>query len=293
MFNADLALSVTMTAFSTLFSVITLPANLLIYSRLAYNHDVTSSIDWNGLYASLSVVISAIGLGLLASYHFNSHNFNLHANRLGNFAGVLLLSLSAVLSNSNANVQLWDRDWKFFVGVALPCLLGLLLSNLIASSADLLKPERVTVSIECVYQNVGIATSAALTMFTGTDLATAAGVPFYYGIVEMFFISIYCIGAWKCGWTKAPSNVPFWTSLVTSYEILSVEKAEKEVDGVLVERPGEPDIEFEYVEHSDAKGGTKEEEKNINDEINVEAIPPARREPLSEKGKKEPSFITV
>jgi predicted Na+-dependent transporter len=285
MFNADLALSVTMTAISTLFSIITLPVNLLIYARLAYDDDVISSIDWQGLFLSLTVVISAIGLGLLASYHCNSHNFNLHANRLGNFSGIALVIFSAFLSNSDADMQIWDRDWKFFVGVAAPCILGLVFSNLIATCIELKKPERVTVSIECVYQNVGIATSVALTMFDGEDQAEAMGVPFYYGLVEAVVISAYCIGAWKCGWTKAPIDVPFWTSIITSYEILSVEQAEKE-DGVLVESPGSVNVdeEFQYVSHGDAPAETG---KSSNPPS------PARREPIVNKGKKEPSYIAT
>jgi predicted Na+-dependent transporter len=286
MFNADLALSVTMTAISTLFSIITLPVNLLIYARLAYDDDVIASIDWRGLFMSLGIVISAISLGLLSSYHYNSHNFNLHANRLGNFSGIALVVFSAFLSNSDADMQIWDRDWKFFIGVAAPCFLGLIVSNLIATCIELKKPERVTVSIECVYQNVGIATSVALAMFDGEDQAEAMGVPFYYGIVEAVVISAYCIGAWKCGWTKAPRDVPFWTSLITSYEILSVEQAEMVEDGVMVESPGavKVDEEFQYVKHMDAPAETGEE---------LSPPSPARREPIINKGKKEPSYIAT
>jgi predicted Na+-dependent transporter len=289
MFNADLALSVTMTAISTLFSVITLPLNLLIYARLAYDDDVISSIDWKGLFVSLAVVISAIGLGLLASYHYNSHNFNLHANRLGNFSGIALVIFSAFLSNSDSDMQIWDRDWKFFIGVAAPCFLGLVVSNLIATCIELRKPERVTVSIECVYQNVGIATSVALAMFDGEDQAEAMGVPFYYGMVEAVIISTYCIGAWKFGWTKAPRDVPFWTSITTSYEILSVEQAEKQEDGVLVESPVAENVdeEFQYVSHEDAPDETGDPSNPSNPPS------PARRQPIVNKGKKEPSYIAT
>ena len=75
-------------------------------------------------------------------------------------------------------------------------------------------------------QNVGIATSLALTMFDGAELNEAMGVPFFYGMVEMFFIGFYCIGAWKAGWTKAPADAPFWRVLWTSYEVILAEKRE-------------------------------------------------------------------
>jgi predicted Na+-dependent transporter len=82
MFNADLALSVTMTAISTLLSTFMLPINLLIYARASYQADVVRTLDWVAIFISLAIVLSGIGLGLYASEKFNSHNFNLHANRV-------------------------------------------------------------------------------------------------------------------------------------------------------------------------------------------------------------------
>ena len=82
MFNADLALSVTLTAVSTLLSTILLPVNLLLYSRLSYNADVIQGLDWYSIFTSLTIVMVAIALGLFASERYNSHSFNLHANRV-------------------------------------------------------------------------------------------------------------------------------------------------------------------------------------------------------------------
>ena len=42
----------------------------------------------------------------------------------------------------------------------------------------------------------------------------------FLGIVEMFFIGFYCLGAWKAGWTKAPADAPFWNVVITSYEVI-------------------------------------------------------------------------
>jgi hypothetical protein len=41
--------------------------------------------------------------------------------------------------------------------------------------------------------------------------------------MEGLLVSIYCIGAWKAGWTKAPKNAPFWKVLFMSYEVLDPE----------------------------------------------------------------------
>jgi len=86
-FNADLALSVTMTAISTLMSVILMPANLLLYCNAAYDADVVQSIDFNSLFIALTVVISAIGTGLFASAKIHSYRFNIFANKVRTYIG--------------------------------------------------------------------------------------------------------------------------------------------------------------------------------------------------------------
>lgn len=71
-----------MTALSTLMSVILMPANLLLYCNAAYNADVVESIDFNSLFLALTVVISAIGLGLVMSAKVHSYRFNIFANKV-------------------------------------------------------------------------------------------------------------------------------------------------------------------------------------------------------------------
>lgn len=87
-----------------------------------------------------------------------------------------------------------------------------------------------TTSVECCYQNVGIATSVALTMFEGDELSLAMGVPFFYGVVEAAVLGVYCIGAWKAGWTKAPKDESFCTVISTSYEVQAQQDTEHQVE---------------------------------------------------------------
>lgn len=146
-FNADLALSVTMTAISTLLSVILMPANLLVYSKFAFNakdDEIVGSLDFNSLFIALTVVISAIGLGLFASAKVHSYKFNIYANKLGNYAGIALVLFSAWLSTGgDSDAKIWNQEWQFYVGVMMPCLGGLLIANIATSCFQLQKPERV------------------------------------------------------------------------------------------------------------------------------------------------------
>jgi len=128
---------------------------------------------------------------------------------------------------------------EFFVSSSCPCAIFLLLCV------------SRTVSIECCYQNVGIASSIALAMFEGDDLAEAMGAPVFYGLVEAVVLGIYCIGAWKCGWSKAPANENFCTVISTSYEVLESMEERKEAIEISIGEAGSKTPYNEFGESSD------------------------------------------
>eukprot|EP00970_Alexandrium_tamarense_P004088 scaffold693_cov200-Alexandrium_tamarense.AAC.90 len=236
LFNADLALSVTMTAISTILSTVMLPLNLLLYTSFAFGHDsddVIQMIDFTALFVSLAV--------------------------LGSVAGVALVLLSAIASNTNENSSpLWSKSWQFYLGVASPCVIALFISNAVTTWSGLKKPERVTSAIECCYQNCGIATSVALAMFQGDDLAEALSVPLFYGIVEFVVIGSYCLTAWKIGWTKAPPQEPFWRVITCAYEVVVAEQLEKN------------HMTIEVQLSSNLEAELNQEEQSFDDEGSVE-----------------------
>jgi len=144
LFNADLALSVAMTAISTILSVIALPVNLLLYAKFSYDADVISDLDWISVFVALGVVISAITLGLYMSYKCHSYKFNMIANKVGNIAGFLLIVFSATVTNTgDADSRIWSRHWTFYIAIIAPCLLGLTIASIMASLINLRKPERM------------------------------------------------------------------------------------------------------------------------------------------------------
>lgn len=219
LFNADLALSVSMTGISTLLSVIMLPLNLVIYTWSTYSNEVVKSLDWFALFLSLIVVLGGITSGVLTSAWYNSTRFNLMANKLGNLAGLALVIFSAAISKSQDGGGVWNQGPTFYIGCALPAIIGVILATFMATKLGLEKPERVSVAVEGCYQNTGIATSVATSMFPKGQLATAVGVPLYYGMVEAFILACYCIVSWKRGWTKAPSDEKFFKMITHSYEV--------------------------------------------------------------------------
>mmetsp|Transcript_6314 Transcript_6314/g.15704 ORF Transcript_6314/g.15704 Transcript_6314/m.15704 type:complete len:509 (-) Transcript_6314:40-1566(-) len=253
MFNADLALSVTMTAISTLISTVMLPANLLLYVNAAFGlsstadseESVLGNIDWASLFVSLAIVILAIALGLFVSFKVSSHRFNRFANRLGSISGVLLIIFSGVVSSlSGSNeAQIWGQPWSFYVGVTAPCLVGLCVATFFATIGGLKKPERISVGVECCYQNVGIATTAVVAMFDDpVDKGQALCVPLFYGLMEAIVLGVYCIIAWKLGWTKAPRNENCCAMMVATYEVDDDDDDRPDVVGEQME--GESQLEL-------------------------------------------------
>lgn len=232
LFNADLALSVAMTALSTILSIVLLPANLMLYAYAVYGSDsetngsdsetnVLKSVDFVALFISLAIVIGAILAGLYASYKMHSHRFQKVSNAIGSLSGVALIAVSAIFSTTGGDtVKPWEQNWSFYVGVAMPCVTGLLVANIVAKFAGLEKPEIVTLSVECCYQNVGIAASAVLAMFDDPEkVASAMAVPLLYGLMEAVVLGGYCLVAWKLGWTKAPSDEKICIVLAKTYEV--------------------------------------------------------------------------
>jgi predicted Na+-dependent transporter len=164
--TADLALSVAMTTVSSILSIGLLPANLFLYTYLAYgvtddNQDsVVQALDFGALFITLGIVMAAISSGLYAGYVWDYPKFHVYANRFGSVCGILLILCSLFLASGadGAESNFWSQPWAFYVGVAFPCLLGIAVANIIARSVRLSPPETVAISIECCYQNTGIAT---------------------------------------------------------------------------------------------------------------------------------------
>ena len=118
-FNASLSLSVTMTAISTVLSCVFLPLNLVVYANLAFESNIVNDLDWPALFVSLSVVISAVSLGLYGSYRSSVRRrrrveatgmgWNYACNKVGNVAGVALVVFSAVISSLDPKGAIWNR----------------------------------------------------------------------------------------------------------------------------------------------------------------------------------------
>ena len=244
--NADLALSVTMTTASTFLSMGFLPMNLYIYSYAAFHgvetssgEKVLASIDFGGIFLSICIVIAAIGTGIFCSWKFDTPRWHKVAYLGGNISGLALIVWSTFLSfypldnpTPTPEEVITSENKTHYFAVGLPCLLGLAVATLIATAIRLPRPERLTTAVECCYQNTGIATSAAFSLFSSDSelLSQAMRVPVIYGLVEAVSIGLYLLVFWKLGWSKAPSDEHFCTVITKSYELREDDKESEDVE---------------------------------------------------------------
>jgi len=76
-------------------------------------------------------------------------------------------------------------------------------------------------------------------------------VPLFYGLMEAVVLGLYCLVAWKLGWTKAPRDESFCTMFVTTYEVDDDDESiqsptpDESMDEIDVEIPGtrSPEVE--------------------------------------------------
>lgn len=216
LFNADLALSVAMTAVSTLFSAVMLPLNLTFYLKILNLNASEAPIDvpWIALFQGVGTVILAIFSGVVVSTRYPCAQKRMMI--VGNVSGVcmILLTLSAALFpqrpcdfDQEEITPLWGKPTDFYVVVGAPFFASLATSLAVSSlrCLGLSRPERVTITIEVSYQNVGIASAVALTAFCANPRkrSDAAAVPLVYGLIEASSLALFCLIAWKAGWTYA------------------------------------------------------------------------------------------
>ena len=168
-FNAELALSVAMTTISSVLSIGMLPGNLLLYSYLVYgtseDESIIDALNFRTLFLSLAIVLVAIVVGLVCGAIWDNSKFHDRTNQLGSLSGLCLILFGLVVmqisdddddgtsGDSADGTSPMDYPWAFYVGVTFPCVVGIVLANIISRSLSLSPPETVAISIECCYQN--------------------------------------------------------------------------------------------------------------------------------------------
>jgi len=113
-------------------------------------------------------------------------------------------------------------------------------------------------------------------MFQDKNLrAQAVAVPLFYGIVEAVAIGLYCVWAWKVGWTKAPKDEHICVVVSKTYEVDSTTENDddEEDDCELDPEAGDSENGEEDVVVVDTKRLAKEELTLASGEEQTQVIP--------------------
>ncbi|MFW2388943.1 MAG: bile acid:sodium symporter family protein, partial [Polyangiales bacterium] len=156
--RADLALSISMTAISTVASVVMMPALLLVYS--ASLTQVQMQIPYLAVAGTLLLMLAPIAFGMWV--RSRSVSAAKKVERSGAISGVVLLAVLLVTSVSDQiELVLTAKDASlracFFVATT-----GMLLGYLVARIAGLAPRQRQAVSLETGVQNAPLAIAVVL-----------------------------------------------------------------------------------------------------------------------------------
>ena len=169
--KGDLALSVGMTATSTLLAPILTP--LLVWLMAGTMVDVDT---WGMLQSIVYVVIAPIVAGLLCQ-RFLSKMTTRAVPYLPAVSSIAIALVVGIVVSHTAD-KLWAGGMLVVLVVMAHNLLGLAIGFLLGTLFRLSKPKCVAVSIEVGMQNSGLASSLAVLHFAAFPLATIPGAIF-------------------------------------------------------------------------------------------------------------------
>lgn len=169
--KGDLALSVGMTAASTLLAPLLTPLLVWLMAGTMVNVDT-----WGMLLSILYVVIAPILIGLLCQ-HFLPQLTKRVTPYLPAFSSLAIAFVVGIVVAHNAG-RLMLGGMMVVLVVVLHNLLGLCLGFLAGRLLKLTKPKCVALSIEVGMQNSGLASSLAVLHFAAYPLATVPGAIF-------------------------------------------------------------------------------------------------------------------
>lgn len=184
--KADVALSIAMTAISTVVAVIAMPAVLWLYGR-AFT-DSSFALPLKDIVVTLLVILLPVALGMYI--RTRSVVAAERTEKLGAWAGVgvlLLLVVSGLVNNQAVFAQI---PMGGYVAAITLGLLGMGLGYLGASAARLAEPQRRAVSLETGIQNSPLAIAIIVATFPESQQDQMLWLPLLYALCVLISASM-------------------------------------------------------------------------------------------------------
>jgi len=179
--KADLALSISMTAISTLASVILTPSLLLAYASSLT--EVELRVPYLPVMGTLALMLLPIALGMWIRQRSEARARRVE--RAGAVAGAVLLALLLVTSVADQIELLLSAQDASLLACVLVAGGGMALGYLVAQLAGLFPAQRQAVSLETGVQNTPLAIAIILAAFPSADQDALLKLPFLYAMTAL------------------------------------------------------------------------------------------------------------
>lgn len=188
--RADLALSVSMTAVSTLASVVLMPT--LLYAYAASISETPMQIPYVAVMGTLALMLLPIACGMWIRHR--SARTAARVERAGTVAGALLLAVLLITSVSDQLDLLLTAEDASLVACVFVAVSGMTLGYVVARLAGLPPRQRQAVSLETGIQNAPLAIAVILATFPEAEQEALLKLPFLYAMTAL------CVGT-AATWT--------------------------------------------------------------------------------------------
>ena len=182
--RADLALSISMTAVSTLASVVLMPALLYVYAASLSARPM--EIPYLAVMGTLALMLVPIGAGMWIRQR--SVDAAARVERVGAVSGAVLLAVLLVTSVSDQIDLVLTAEDASLLACILVASSGMVLGYLAARTAGLGPRQRRAVSLETGVQNAPLAIAVILATFPAEGQDALLKIPFLYAMTAL------CIG---------------------------------------------------------------------------------------------------
>lgn len=183
--RADLALSISMTAISTLASVVLMPTLLLVYTASLSGAEM--QVPYLAVMGTLTLMLLPIAAGMWIRRR--SPSAARKVERVGAVSGAVLLLVLLVTSVGDQLELLVTAEDASLLACVLVAGSGMLLGYLVARIAGLGSKQRQAVSLETGVQNAPLAIAVILASFPKENQDALLKLPLLYAMTAL------CVGA--------------------------------------------------------------------------------------------------
>jgi predicted Na+-dependent transporter len=194
--RGDLALSVTMTTFSTLAALVMTPLALFIYGSRFMTSEI--SVGMGSVIGGLAVMLVPVLIGMF----IRKRNANVGAilELIGGVLGVLIIVALIVLWVPRNGYLLATTPWQVYAAATVIGLGGFLFGFLTSISSGMGFRRAATVSLETGIQNGPLALSVVLLSFSGELANQLVLIPVLYSLfIVILSAGVTMIYRWQNG----------------------------------------------------------------------------------------------